>query len=245
MRRAFAAACVVVVGLGMAPPVQAAGTGEQDLSGVHIAYSVGDATFDGPGCAQIPWTITFTRPQFYNIYMDAELQQVGSNETFTYESMNTLSSAPLTGMLKGSICAPDKSDASRGVFLVKSSMTVEGEHLRSTAVDLETLPATVRQNPSRIVKLKLTREHTFGWGHVEGRAAAQTPTRGRIGAGGTVRLDYLASDGWRTFHEWATINDVGDFRDLVRNMPTPGTRVRAVLVECGWCTTARKKSWVR
>jgi len=95
------------------------------------------------------------------------------------------------------------------------------------------------------VKLKLTREHTFGWGHVEGRAVAQTPTRGRIGAGGTVVLDYLASDGWRTFHEWATINDAGDFRDLVRNMPTPGTRVRAVLVECGWCTTARKKSWVR
>ena len=245
MRRAFAAACVVVVGLGMAPPVQAAGTGEQDLSGVHIAYSVGDAVFDGPGCAQIPWTITYSRPQFSSIYLDAELQQMGSNATFTHESMNTLLSAPLTGTLHGSICAPDESDASRGVFLVKSSMTVEGAHSRSMTVGLDTLPVTVRQNPSRIVKLKLTREHTFGWGHVEGRAVAQTPTRGRIGAGGTVRLDYLAPDGWRTFHERSFINDVGDFRGLVAKMPTPGTRVRAVLMECGWCTTARKKSWVR
>ncbi|MEI2784316.1 MAG: hypothetical protein V9E82_01235 [Candidatus Nanopelagicales bacterium] len=153
-----------------------------------------------------------TRPQFSSIYLDAELQQMGSNATFTHESMNTLLSAPLTGTLHGSICAPDESDASRGVFLVKSSMTVEGAHSRSMTVGLDTLPVTVRQNPSRIVKLKLTREHTFGWGHVEGRAVAQTPTRGRIGAGGTVRLDYLAPDGWRTFHERSFINDVGDFR---------------------------------
>jgi len=67
-----------------------------------------------------------TRPQSYNIYLDAELQQMGSNETFTNESMKHIVERTVDG----------DGDASKGVFLVKSSMTVEGEHLRSTAVDL-------------------------------------------------------------------------------------------------------------
>ena len=122
------AAAVATVAVLIAAPVQAGG-GSGALGGVSVSYGVDDvARFDGPGCAPVGWSVGYERPAGYDLYVELELRQAGSNSPLT-DVVTPMYDDPDAGTLAGKLCIDDDFDPTGGDFTATTTLTVENEDL--------------------------------------------------------------------------------------------------------------------
>jgi hypothetical protein len=220
--------------------VQAA-SGTAATSGVTVTVSVDDAVrFDGPGCARVSWDGTYQRTSEVDFTVGVELRREGSNSPET-DYADVASWASNTGTFGGDFCVSDYYfDASAGPFKFSGTLhvdTLDGRPIGATQLPTATLP--VRQNRSRISGLKVRSRSKTAWGSVRGRVTARTLTKGRLGAAGTIKVEVKQNGRWRHVIRLYP-NEFGKFAsggELYTVRPIPkGAKVRARLIECGWCT---------
>lgn len=223
----------------IASPAQAGG-GSGELGGVSVSYTVDDvARFDGPGCARVGWSADYQRPADYDLYVELELRQAGSNSPLT-DVVTPMYDDPDAGTLKGGLCIDDDFDPTRGDFTATSTLTVENEDL----VEVGSVPLSGRstvkvvQNRSKFVRLKVRAGHAKP-PTVRGRVTASTVSKGRLGAGGSVLLEARFKGRWRNV-DTLDVDQFGRFASTVYKRIPKGTKVRARLTDCGWCTDALK-----
>lgn len=218
-----------------------AADGTAATSGVNITYTVDDAVrFDGPGCARVNWNGTYERTSDVDFAVSVELRRQGSRSPET-DYADVASWASNTGTIGGNFCVSDYYfDASAGPFTFSGTLQVDdpgGRTLGTTKLPTATLP--VRQNKSRFTRIKVHSQSKTTWGKVRGRVTANTLTKGRLGADGTVKVEMKRNGRWRHVIRLYP-NEFGKFASggelyTVRRIPK-GAKVRARLTECGWCT---------
>ncbi|MEZ5184764.1 MAG: hypothetical protein R2720_03380 [Candidatus Nanopelagicales bacterium] len=239
-----AAAC----GLLVATPAQA-GSGSASLAGVQVSYSIASqASFDGPRCAPVDWSVRYSRPYEYDLYVTVELRQRGSNSSYE-ETVSPLYSDPDSGTLAGdSLCIGYSSwEPSAGDFVVSGTLEVEDDNYVTLGkVPLSgTFRVAVVQNPSKFTRLKVKAGTTYAKPPmVKGKVTAKTLTKGRLGADGDVVIEAKIKGKWRKV-DTVYPNSFGRFSTTLYKQVPKGLKVRARLVDCGWCTDAKKAARAR
>jgi hypothetical protein len=222
-----------------------AGSGSASVGAVSASYSVPDIVrFDGPGCAMVPWTVSYQRPPGWDIYIEFDLRQSGSNSPYT-DSASPYYSDPSTGTLTGSICVDDSWEPAAGPFTLTG--TVEGEDDNYRSVGKVPLPAsqvTLNRNTSKM-RLKVKAGTTYSKpATIRGKVTATTVTRGRLGAEGSVVVEIRRKKKWRELTR--TYPDAfGAFSTTTYQRVAKGAKVRAHLIDCGWCTNTKATTRAR
>lgn len=240
-------ACAVagaVIGVLAVPPAFA-GSGSASVAGVSVTYTVADeARFDGPGCADVPWSVSYRRPADWDLYVDFDLRQTGSNSPYT-DSASPLYADPDSGTLTGSMCISDSWNPGRGVFTLGGTLKVEDDNYRTVGeAALPTSTVKVTRNASK-VRLKAKAGKTYSNPPtVRGSATAHTATKGTLGVSGTVVVEARYKGKWRRLTETYP-DDFGKFSTTLSKQIPQGMKVRARLIDCGWCTDAKATTRAR
>ncbi len=232
-----AAAAAATVAALIAVPAQAGG-GSGALGGVSVSYAFDDvALFDGPGCAPVGWSVDYQRPADYDLYVELELRQAGSNSPLT-DVVTPMYDDPDAGTLKGALCIDDDFDPTGGDFTTTTTLTVEDDNL----VEVGSVPlyggSTVRvvQNRSKFVRLRVRAGATDAKPpRVRGKVTASTVSKGRLGADGSVLVEARVKGRWRAL-DTLDPDQFGRFATTVNKRIPKGMKVRARLTKCGWCT---------
>ena len=236
-----AAAVGVTVAALIAAPAQAGG-GSGALGGVSVSYAVDDvARFDGPGCARVGWSVDYQRPVDYDLYVELELRQAGSNSPLT-DVVTPMYEDPDAATLRGALCIDDDFDPTGGDFTATSTLTVEDENLVEVgSVQLSgRSTVSVVQNRSKFVRLKVRAGTRYVKPPtVRGKVTASTVSKGELGADGSVLVEVRVKGRWRTI-DTLSIDQFGRFSATMSKRISKGTKVRAQLAGCGWCTDVLK-----
>lgn len=207
-------------------PAHAGGFAETTLLGTTLTYSVQDATFDGPGCAPVRWTIAYTKPQDAFAQLNLTLTKTGTTDPVDGTTEAIFDDDPAVGILSGSLCIEATSTVGQEVFLFGGDVEATTADFTDGQQTLRSLPVSVSLNPSRLT-LSVNRRTT----KLKGKVVARTVTKGLVPADGTVRIERLHKGSWRTVKK-VTPSSSGRFKTTIgRSM-----KIRASLSGCGWCT---------
>lgn len=231
----------LILALAAVQPAHAAGTGQATASSSTLTYTVEDVSFDGPDCAQVKWTANYTKPAATSLRVETEIEQDSSNSRIDYDVLS-VRDASTSGLLTGLLCVPLSADVTLGGFHLTAKLSAMDDIRTTTNAVGQPAPFTVSQNPSSIPKFKAYTAINMTW--ITGRAMAQAPGKGTIGATGWVYIQRLGPTGWRTIgRDWTT--NYGEFQETLTDELPAGTKIRATLRECRWCTNARATTRVK
>jgi hypothetical protein len=245
MRGIGVACTAVALTAGLLTTPAPGGTGSGTVSGVSVTYTLPDAVrFDGPGCAKIPWTVSYQRPQWWDFYVRFDLRQAGSNSPYTDYSSPTYSDQD-TGTLDGEMCVYDSWNPAAGPFTLTATLEAENDDFETVGqVGLPASRLTVVRNPSRLrLSVKAGTTYTKP-ATIRGKATAKTLTRGRLGAAGSVLIEARLRGKWRTVTRTYP-DDFGAFAHTSYRKLPQGTKIRARLTDCGWCSNAKTTTTAR
>lgn len=243
IRRIFvgAAAGSLVIVAGSGPVL--AGSGSANLAGVTMSYTVPDrVSFDGPGCASIPWTLTWAKPDNRGFDWRLEVRQQGSNSAEDSDSDYQFYWDPGTGSATGTLCAGDYGyDPVRGGMFVGGSVTVEDNQSNTLGtVDFTQALVNIDRNRSRFAKLRVRAGTSYSKPPVvKGKVVADTLTRGTMGADGSLLIEAKYKGKWRKADSSVYPDEFGRFSTTVYSKIPKGIKVRARLSGCGWCTNVK------
>lgn len=224
---------VAVAVVAIAVPAFAA-SGSGATPNFTANYNVGDVAFDGPGCVQVPFGIDYTLAGAANGYITLDLGFARSNSPVSGTIIVTTQD-PASGRktLEMTFC-PASYVQRKGPLLV-TGVVVSPRGGASAQVTSSTV--TVIQNPVRMSTPR-TSQSAGGW-FLRGTAQARTPSRGWIGAGGSVTIQLRRSGTARWISgEVVGLDQFGSWRTTVPIATATyprGTQFRAVLSGCNWC----------
>lgn len=226
-----------------AAPVSA-GSGSASLSGVQVSYSVPDTVaFDGPGCATVPWTLTWSKPANRGFDWRLEARQQGSNSAEDSDSDYQFYWDPITGTATGTLCVGQygEYDPANGPVYLGGSIKVvdDNDNVLGSASLLQT-PVNIKRNLSSFKKLVVRsgKPYTTRPPRARGRVVATTMTKGTIGAEGTLTLQVRRKGAWRTLGT-VSLDGFGRFNQTLYKRIRVTEQIRGVLTGCGWCSDTR------
>lgn len=248
--RAFVglAAGSMLVGSGMGGPASA-GSGSASLAGVQVSYTVPDrVSFDGPGCASVPWTVSWTKPDNRGLSWELEVRQHGSSSYEDSES-DYLLFWDSSGSATGTLCVGryDGYDPSQGPMFIRGGIEVRDDktNVLGTA-DFPTTAVGIDRNRSRFTGLTVRPGTIYTkLPVVKGKVVAQTRTRGTMGAGGELAVEVKRNGKWRVETSSVTPDKFGRFSTTIYGKVPRGTKARVRLSGCGWCTDAKATATAR
>jgi hypothetical protein len=236
-------ASVAAGSMAMVTGVASAASGPVSIGGVTGTWSVPDVvSFDGPGCATVPWTLNYQRPPGFEIDLDVSMVQEGSNSPETDFGYISSTGRPDAGAFTLTPCVEDYDfDAGRGPFTLTGSIQVDDDDYRDLGTaQIGPVAIRVERNPARFVRLKAKAGRTIAdLPVVKGKVVARTLTKGSIGADGTITIEAKVKGRWRKADSSATLDEFGRFSTTLWNQVTEGMKIRVRLSDCGWCTNAK------
>lgn len=208
-----------------------------------MSYTAPDTvTFDGPGCASIPWTLTWSKPDTRGFDWTLEVRQPGSNSAEDSDYDYQFSWDP-GGTATGTLCVGEFGgyDPTRGPLYLGGSIEVKDDksNVLGTAAFTQT-PVSIKRNRSSFKSflVRSGKPYSSKPPRIRGKVVALTMTKGSMGADGTVTVQARRKGVWRTVGT-ASPDEFGRFRAELYKRITVTQQVRAVLTECGWCTDTR------
>ena len=236
--RYVAAMLVALTSIVMPSVVQADGSGQASIPGGAIMFTAANAQFDGPGCAQIQLQATYSKPEDSILYITLTSRQVTSNALYKSTDLNAFPSDPASATRTRAICVDDSVDMSQGDFTIGGEWALDLPYGNDAEGLLPVVPVAVSQNPARFTSFKVKAQKKYTLGAIRGHVVATTLTKGEIGASGYVAVDRFTKGVWRSFDDAAYVNQYGRFTVTTYASIPRGTRFRARLTDCHWCTTA-------
>ena len=239
----FRIAFLVVLLLSLCTPAHAEG-GTMSAGDVHVTIDVGPIIFDGEGCTDVPWTVTYLKPADDSIKVSWTLHQRGSiDDSSDYTTLTSLD--PDSGTVSGTMCLLSwDHNPDAGPYVLSGYLSQGLSAPPVASIPPVEIPARV--SPSRFTRFSVHAE-TGGMAVMLGRALARTSTGYSVAAGGHVHLDVRRHGVWLPVFILGPSKpgtrgrfEVGLFDDVHR-----GEKVRARLVDCGWCTETSVKTRVR
>lgn len=240
--RRFAGGGLIVaatLGVWAGGPAVGEVTGSGSIAGSTVSYAIPDrVSFDGPGCVHLPWSVAYVHPQDWYLTVDLELRQAGSNSPLK-ASLVPMVDDPDAGTLSGALCIPDTWDASRTVSMGATTTVSDPVGDQMGRLTLPTSPILVSRNQSAVTLRVTTRGRSSPVSVLSGRATAQTVTKGRMGATGAVVLQVRRHGRWAQVGKAFLFDEFGRYSEPLTGLLPTATKVRARLVDCGWCTPAQ------
>lgn len=242
----MSAAGVAVVLL--APAAHAGGTLSGATSHASVTVTYGDAVFDGPDCVEVPFDMTFaktpTEADNISVAVRLEAVQQGSNDPSTGSAFNG-GYEKASGTERGTIyVCPGTFPDDAGPITLTGKLTTN-YYVNDSEQVVPLQPAgqlTLVKNPTTMSVPKVTKAYSWSTDSrkISGKVTATTPTRGTIGAGGTVQLEvkYPTSKKW-VGGATAYVDSFGNWSTTLDKAPK-GSQIRVSLVDCGWCTDAQR-----
>lgn len=248
MRWALMVGIVASLGVVMAPAAWAGGTLAGATSHGTATVTYQDAAFDGPGCIEVPFDVTYakTPAEARRISLSVRLTAVqqGSNSPVT-GSASSASYEDASGTERGTLymCPGTFKDSAGPIGLTGKLTTTYFVNDSEQTVDLQ--PAgqlTLVKNPTSMTTPKIAKGYSWSSDSrkISGKAIVATPTKGSIGADGTIQIavKYPGSKKW-VGGETAYVDEFGNWSTTLDKAPK-GSQIRVSLVDCGWCTDAQK-----
>lgn len=248
MRAVLAVTVSGVLAVGMAVPAQAGGTLSGATSHASATVTYGDAVFDGPDCVEVPFDMTFakTPTEADNISVSVRLEAVqqGSNDPSTGSAYNG-GYDKASGTERGTIyVCPGTFPDDAGPITLTGKLTTN-YYVNDSEQVVPLQPSgqlTLVKNSTTMSVPKVTKAYSWSSDsrRISGKVTATTPTRGTIGAGGTVELEvkYPTSKKW-VGGATAYVDSFGNWSTTLDKAPK-GSQIRVSLVDCGWCTGAQR-----
>ena len=248
MKAVVPAAAAATLALVAAVPVWA-GSGSTSFNGVQVALTVGERSrYDGPGCAEVPWTFSYTKQPDRGFELYVKARQPGSNTTVDWYYDRDYWDAN-TEAKSGTMCFDNYDADSVGrPFEVSAALEVRDDNWATLGEVPMPVPGSVVlvRNRSWFTRLKVKAGRTIDdLPVVKGKVVAQTLTHGRLGADGEVIIEGKVRGKWRTAEEDVTLDSFGRFSVEVWKQIPKGMKVRVRMVDCYWCTDARKTARAR
>ena len=249
MRKLVSAAAVsALIVVVAAAPAQAGGTLSGATSHASATVTYQDVVFDGPGCVEVPFEMTFakTPSEADNISVSVRLEAVqqGSNNPSTGSAFNG-GYDKASGTERGTIyVCPDTFKDSAGPINVTGKLTTN-YYVNDSEQTVPLQPAgqlTLVRNATTMSTPKVTKGYSWSPDSrkISGKVTAATGTKGTIGAGGTIELavKYPTSKKW-VGGATTYVDSFGNWSTTLDKAPK-GSQIRVSLVDCGWCTDAQK-----
>ncbi len=234
MRTLQKSVLVAVVAVATVGGPAIAGSGSASLAGVQVDYTITDAYFDGPGCAEATWTLRYTQPADTDLDVTMTLGRPGDPDPLQ-DSVLVDTLGPVTASESGTFCVKHAGMPLQfGGSLVVRDIAFEdlGE------VPLSTSTVAVVPNPTRFTRAVARRAA------VRGEVVGETRTMGALAADGRVNILTKRKGAWSQVGT-ATLNDAGMFKAPLTRTLKKGKKVRVQIAGCGWCTDATVKATVR
>lgn len=239
MRHRALTTFVVALLLVAAGPVRAV-DGTVEVQGLRVQYTVDPVVFDGPGCARVPWSVTYLKQPRQEFHLQFLMRRAGSNATTTHD-VSVQGWDPDAGTSSGILCVPPDTHTAGGAdYEVTGTVSVRTGYGPSSDAVLPTGHVPVTVSTSRFQRLAVFGDTSSFYPSVRGRVIAQSLTRGRMGAQGDVVVDVRTRGGWRRIARIYSVDETGRFSQtlLMNRGLRPGMKVRARLIDCGWCSDA-------
>lgn len=232
----------------MAPMAAAGGTLSGATSHGSATVTFQDAVFDGPGCLEVPFDLTYakTPSEANRISLSVRLTAVqqGSNDPVT-GSASSASYEDALGTERGDLfmCSSTFPDRGGPVSVTGTLTTTYFVNDSEQTVNLE--PAgqlTIVKNATSMTPPRVTKGYFWSSDSrtVSGKAVAATLTKGTIGADGTIEIavKYPGAKKW-VGGATAYPDEFGNWSTTLNKAPK-GSRLRVSLIDCGWCTDAQR-----
>ena len=228
------------VGLTFVSPAPASEATTASTPLATASVVVGPLMFDGPDCTNVPVTVAHERvpprTEDIDLIVSLDLRQPGSNRSSAVYPRVTVTGEG-RGTLRDSIqvCPSEYSDEAGDFVLTGELLTYSFLDGSSTTVPIPSRTLSAIKNVSRFASLKLTGDPRRSY-QLAGSATASTLTRGDVGAEGTVTVS-VRKPRARDWQEVANVptDNFGRWRASLGPL-AKGTRVRATLEGCEWCT---------
>lgn len=239
--------------LGLAVPAQGA-DGSGSTPTISVTYNMTAVPFDGPGCVESPFNLTYTKMGAAaddisaNVSIDARYDGSSSSLTRTvYIGYSSPGTATITDSYLF-VCPFNISDGA-GPLRVTGAVESEIFTQTKTTAPLSASVLAVAQNPTKLSKPKVKTVSGFlSYREVSGKATAVTLTKGVIGAGGRLTL-LVKKKGSKKYSEVSTTSadEFGNWKfSFVSTTKVPrGSTFMVTVSECGWCTTAQVTGKIR
>ena len=248
MRTSVSLASVGVIALLAAGPALAGGSLSGSTSHGSASVTFADAVFDGPGCIEVPFDVTYTKTptEANRISLSVRLtaSQQGSNEEVA-GSASSGSYEDASGTERGELfmCPSTFKDAAGPVSVVGTLTTTYYVNDSEQTVDLQ--PAgtlTIVKSSTTMSMPKVTKAYSWSSSSrkVGGKVTATTTSKGVIGADGEIEIavKYPGSKKWVSGASTYP-DEFGNWSTTLSKAPK-GTQLRVALVDCGWCSNAQR-----
>lgn len=231
----------------VAIPAWGAGGGSAATSHGSVSYSVPDVQFDGPDCVEVPAAFTFQKsapdPTDVSLTATLKLAQAGSNSSIdTSEYFGYFAGAAGSGTSDFYVC-PYSYEPSAGPFTVTGSMESEFDLSSKQTAPFAPVTVNVVQNPVKLGALRFSKSSSFYT--LTGTAIATAPSKGAIGAGGTIVVSIRKPGSKRWVKGTTTSPDsFGAWEAYLSDSVRKGWWVKVDLVDCRWCANASRSAKV-
>lgn len=225
----------------LAVPAWGAGGGSGATSHGSVSYSVPDVQFDGPDCVEVPAAFTFQKtaadPTDVSLTATLKMAQAGSNSSIdTSEYFGYFAGAAGSGTSDLYVC-PYSYEPSAGPFTVTGSMESEFDLSAKQTAPLTPVTVNVIQNPVKLGALRFSKSSSFYT--LKGTAIANAPSKGAIGAGGTIVVSVRKPGSKRWVKGTTTSPDsFGAWEAYLSDSVRKGWWVKVDLLDCRWCANA-------